>query len=303
MLHREPPTFTTIAGRASGGAAHPIGPPVMRAACFSALVYIGWILLAGLFRPSPDWLAGRPGSPVSLLLYYLCLDGFALALSAAFLSALDGERFRALGLWFFPGWWRQAAVGLVAGGTTISLVALLVAGWRSAESLAGLRSFSRLPGALVFLLLAATFEELMFRGYAWQRLAGSLGAVSASLISSLLFGLAHAANPQATLLSTGNTVLAGMLMCVVRARSRALWMPLGLHFGWNLFLGPVFRYPVSGYRLTGGESAVSPAALDWLTGGKYGLEGSVVLTIAATAAIFVLLRCPRKWLSPIDFQE
>jgi membrane protease YdiL (CAAX protease family) len=275
----------------------------MRAACFSALLYFGWMLLAGWFHPSLEWLAGETGSARSLLLYFFCLDGFALALSAAFLRALDGQRFRALGLWLFPRWWRQVAVGTVVGAAVISVVALAVARWRSPGTLGAVPGSGRLPVLLAFLLLAAAFEELMFRGYAWQRLADALGAVSATVISSLLFGLAHAANPRATLLSIGNTVLAGVLMCVARARSRALWMPLGLHFAWNLFLGIVFRYPVSGYRFSGSAGGNLRAASDWLTGGAYGLEGSAVLTGVAALGILLLARCPRNLLSPRDFQE
>ena len=281
----------------------PIGPPVMRAACFSALLYVGWMLFAGWLHPSPQWLAGGEGSSGNLLLYYLCLDGFALALSAGFLTGLDDQRFRALGLSFFPRWWRHAAIGATVGAAAISLVAFSVAHWREPNLLGAIPDSGRLPALAAFFLLAATFEELMFRGYAWQRLAESLGAVSATLISSALFGLAHAANPRATSLSIFNTMLAGVLMCIARSRTRALWMPLGLHFGWNLFLGAVFQYPVSGYQISSRSSSISALAPDWLTGGPYGLEGSAVLTVVAVGAILLLAKCPRNLLSPFVFQE
>jgi membrane protease YdiL (CAAX protease family) len=299
---REPPQFTT-SGQAPEAAPDPIGSPVLRAACFSALIYVVWMFLAGWFHPSLESLVGGTGFPATLLLYFLCLDGFALALSAAFISALDGRSFRALGLWFFPGWWRQAAAGAAAGAATISLVALAVTWWRRMDLVTAAPAPGRFPALLAFFLLSATFEELIFRGYAWQRLEDSFGALSATLISSLLFGLAHAANPRATPLSIINTTLAGVLMCVARWRSRALWMPLGLHFGWNVFLGAVFLYPVSGYRLSGGAGAAAGATPNWLTGGDYGLEGSVVLTGAVCAAIFAVGRCPRKLLFPFDFPE
>jgi len=282
---------------------HPLGQPALRAACFFAFLYIGWMLFAGWIHPSADWLAGTGGSPGALLFYYLCLDGLALGLSAAFLSGLDGRRFAALGFWFFPRWWRQAAAGTAVGAATISLVALVVARGSGSPLFSASPHPGRLAALITFFFLAATFEELMFRGYAWQRLADSLGAVSATLISSLLFGLAHAANPYATLLSVGNTMLAGGLMCVARARSRALWMPLGLHFGWNVFLGVVFQSPVSGLPLSSSPAHLASSAPDWLAGGRYGLEGSVVLTLAAAVAILALAKCPRNLLFPFDFQE
>jgi len=299
---REPIVSTTRAGDAHPGLPAQIGPPALRAAGFSVLLYLGWMLLSGLFHPSLEWFAGRAGSAGTVLLYFLCLDGFALGLSAAFLSGADGQNFRALGLWFFPGWWRQAAVGGAAGSLCITLVAMAVARWRGAIASAAALDAGRLSALILFFLLAAAFEELMFRGYGWQRLADSLGLVTASLISSLLFGLAHAGNPRSTLLSITNTILAGVLMCVVRARSQALWMPLGLHFGWNLSLGVVFQYPVSGYQFSGVSSAAFSSAPDWLTGGPYGLEGSLILTAVAALAILVLSLCPRNLLSPMDFR-
>jgi len=285
---------------AAGEAPLVIASRVLSAACFAALLFVGWMLLAGWFHPSLEALRGGAGAP-ALLLYSLCLDAFALGLSAVFLSALDRQSFRALGLWFYPRWWFHAAAGAAVGAVTIAVVALAVSAWRGAERVA--IGEGRLPVVLAFFLLAAAFEELMFRGYAWQRLAESLGVLPATLISSVLFGLAHALNPGATRLSICNTVLAGGLMCVARWRSRALWMPLGLHLGWNLFLGPVCGYPVSGYQLSGSAAAAPTTASDWLTGGKYGLEGSAVLTAVALASIVLLACCPRKVLSPADFQE
>lgn len=300
-MHK-PDSPASFAGVPRGAPPASAGAGALRALYFSAVIYLGWMLFAGAFRPSLESLTGPVGSAGPLLLYFLCLDGFALAVSAGFLAVLDGRSFHALGLWFYPGWWRHAAVGAAAGAAVISAVALAVAWWRSADSFSAVSGFGHFLVLLAFFLLAAAFEELMFRGYAWQLLADALGTLPAVVISGVLFGLAHASNPRATLLSIFNTALAGLLMCVVRARSRALWMPLGLHFAWNVFLGAVFQYPVSGIRVS--SSAVgSAAAPDWLTGGGYGPEGSLVLTAVVSLAILVAARSPRIFLSPVDFQE
>ena len=262
------------------------------AASFAVLIYVGWMLLAGLFQPRLGWFTSTAFAS-RLLLYYLCLDGFALALSAACLCLLDGESFRALGLWFHSKWFLQAIAGLAWGSGVISVTALLLFLARAAAFPAmSIRSSPHLILLAAFLFLSATFEELTFRGYALQRLAEVLGPVAASCVSSALFGLAHYGNPQATLLSTLNTVLAGILLAAARLRSRALWMPIGLHFGWNLFLGPVFSFPVSGYAF-GAKALAAPAAAPlWLTGGAYGPEGSAALTGILLAAILLLLRLP-----------
>jgi CAAX protease family protein len=266
--------------------------PLWQAASFAVLLYVAWMLLAGLFQPRLEWIAGTAFAP-RLLLYYLCLDAFALALSAAYLCLLDGGSFSALGLSFDCKWLRQAILGIAWGSGVISVTALLLFLSR-AVTLPSIpfRSSPHLALLTVFLLLAATFEELTFRGYALQRLAQVLGPVAAAALSSALFGLAHYGNPQATLLSTFNTVLAGVLLAAARLRSRALWMPIGLHFGWNLFLGPVYSFPVSGYTFGVRGLAASTAVPQWLTGGAYGPEGSAPLTAVLLAAILLLLRLP-----------
>jgi membrane protease YdiL (CAAX protease family) len=261
------------------------------AAAFGVFLFLGWMLLATLWEPRLDWFAVGRGTRV--LFYYGCLDGFALALSAAFLCGLEGRRFRDLGLSFAPGWLLQMAVGMAWGAAVISSSAFLLVVSRAAAVFPfASRSLSRLLFLSAFLLLSSTFEELTFRGYALQRAADALGPVLAALISSALFGWAHFANPQATLFSTVNTALAGLILAIARLRSRALWMPIGLHFAWNFFLGPVFSFPVSGYTF-GSSHVPSPAAGPlWFSGGAYGPEGSVALTAVLAVAIPLLLLLP-----------
>jgi membrane protease YdiL (CAAX protease family) len=289
---------TSVAAISKSPASTPSRPPepalrpLWEAASFSVLLYVGWMFLAGLFQPRLEWF-GRTGLDTQSLLYYLCLNGFVLVLSAAYLRGFDGSSLRALGLWFDRGWFRQASVGTAWGAGVISGTALLLVVTRAA-SFASVASgpLSRVLRLAAFLFLAAAFEELVFRGYAFQRLAAALGPVAAAFAASAAFGVAHYANPQATLLSTLNTTLAGLLLATARVRSRALWMPIGLHFGWNLFLGPVFSFPVSGYTFGAGGVPAPPAGPIWLTGGAYGPEGGAALTGILAAAIPMLLRFP-----------
>jgi membrane protease YdiL (CAAX protease family) len=250
------------------------------------------MLLAASFQPRAEWFAGA-GWRAQPLLYYGCLDGFALALSAAFLCGMEGRRFRMLGLWFDRGWFRQGLVGMAWGAGVVSSAVLLLSLSHAAQvSPFASRSLSRFLFLAAFLFLSSASEELLFRGYALQRAADALGPVLAGFVSSALFGLAHWANPQATRFSTLNTALAGVLLAVARLRSRALWMPVGLHFAWNLFLGPVFSFPVSGYTFGAERLSVPVPGPLWFSGGAYGPEGSVALTAALAVAIVLLLRLP-----------
>jgi len=294
--------FTPIPGpptNASGRSSEPVLRPLWLAASFAVFVCLGWMLLAAFFQPRPEWFTG-PGWRPQPLIYYLCLDGFALALSAAFLCGVDGRRFRMLGLWFDPGWIRHAVAGMAWGAGVVSGAVLLLFLARKADVFLFVSgSLSRLLFLAAFLVLSSAFEELMFRGYALQRAAEALGPVIAGLVSSALFGLAHSANPQATKFSTLNTALAGVFLAVARLRSRALWMPIGLHFAWNLFLGPVFSFPVSGYTFGAERLSAAGAGPLWFSGGAYGPEGSVALTVVLVVAIALLLRLP----VPCPFQR
>jgi membrane protease YdiL (CAAX protease family) len=218
----------------------------------------------------------------------------AAALTAAWwmLNVFDQRSFRTLGLSFEPSWWRELLLGFSVGATLIAAVgaAGAVSGavrWRVAPESSGFAEFFVL-GAM--LLLAAAWEEIIFRGYLFQRLVESVGALWAVALLAALFGAVHIPNPAATPLSTANTALAGILLAVAYLKTRALWMPIGIHFAWNWVMGPVLGFPVSGIRIPTRLLAAEVSGPLWLSGGDYGPEGSVVLTAAAVALTVWLAR-------------
>ncbi|MBI4479872.1 MAG: CPBP family intramembrane metalloprotease [Acidobacteria bacterium] len=143
------------------------------------------------------------------------------------------------------------------------------------------------------LLSAAAWEELLFRGYPFQRLVEGTGRAAAIAITSLLFGLLHGMNPDATILSVMNTVLAGVLFSAAYLKTRALWLPIGLHFVWNWTL-TVSGFPVSGLEIIQMPWRAVPASgSGWLYGGDYGPEGGIVTTVALFMAIaFLMVKVP-----------
>jgi hypothetical protein len=151
--------------------------------------------------------------------------------------------------------------------------------------------------ALLALLPAAALEELLFRGYALQQAIAWLGVVPAVLLSSFLFGVAHNANPGADWLSLGNTILAGILLALAYLRTRSLWLPILLHYSWNACQGPIYGLPVSGLKLDATllvwRLTDAGRRLDWLTGGTYGPEGGLVLTIAVVTFLVIVARRSR----------
>jgi hypothetical protein len=164
-----------------------------------------------------------------------------------------------------------------------------------AEALLGLARFARntLParaelayGSWLFLILliAATNEELIFRGYPFQKLVESLGPPGAVAVSSACFGLAHLGNSHHTWISTVNTMLVGIPLSIAYLRTRSLWMPVGVHFTWNYVQGFVFGLPVSGYTFSSSLLKVQVHGAAWLTGSEYGPEGGLLCTMVVVCA-------------------
>jgi membrane protease YdiL (CAAX protease family) len=121
-------------------------------------------------------------------------------------------------------------------------------------------------------------EELLFRGYRLQNLSEGLNPIWGVLISSLWFGIAHLANPntEAKVFVAIGIFLAGVFLSYGYLSTRQLWLPIGLHLGWNFFEGVGFGFPVSGldiYHLT--RITVTGPKL-W-TGGAFGPEAGLVL--------------------------
>ena len=145
------------------------------------------------------------------------------------LRLLDRRSFRTLGLWFYDGWGRELLWGLAGGlGLMSVLVGALVALGQVHLSFASLDARSVLLGLgwnVVVFLGAAAGEEILFRGYPFQRLVESWGAFAAVFVLSALFGWGHLSNPSATPLSTANTVLMGILLALTYLKTRALWFP------------------------------------------------------------------------------
>jgi hypothetical protein len=138
-------------------------------------------------------------------------------------------------------------------------------------------------------LAAAVGEEIVFRGAIFRIVDGRLGSTVATLFSAIIFGILHATNHGATLLTTTPIALeAGVLLAAAYAAARTLWLPIGIHFGWNFAEGGVFGAAVSGNPSTG--LLVFPLrGPDVYTGGAFGPEASVwaLAVCLAVSAMFI----------------
>jgi membrane protease YdiL (CAAX protease family) len=278
--------------------------------------------------PKRDWVKPLMGAFVCFLLFRVVLFfiypaieflggklmGITLGmlLSAAISSALamaifESRRLTDLGLHWREGSRSNLLTGLVLGvvaATSVILIPVAV----------GTAQFAHLDnpdiswrGDLflpVLLLCGAMAEELAFRGFVLQYLTRGWGTWAALLSTGALFGLLHGDNPGATWLSDVNTALFGVLFGYAVLRSHDLWLPIGLHFGWNITL-PFLGVELSGLtiRVTGYEVVWNSGDL-W-SGGKYGPEASLLTSAVIVLLFLAVWKVPlhRGWVWLLDEPE
>jgi uncharacterized protein len=235
---------------------------------------------------------------------------FAILAAALFASWLTLRIYedipvRELGLWFNRYSIDNFALGL-AGGGGAALVALGPAVLVGAAHLMFHRApdYPALAFSLLCLAVGSAGEEIFFRGYGFQLLLARAGPWAAILPVGVAFGLMHGANPSANPLGLVNTAGFGILFGYAYLRSHDLWLPVGLHAGWNMVL-PLFGADLSGFRIfreaTGHELAWRAGAI-W-SGGDYGPEGGLLATAALVPLAIYLWKAPvRRQRSPLTDQ-
>jgi hypothetical protein len=186
-----------------------------------------------------------------------------------------------------------AAVGLLMAGGVILVLVLLgsVSIGIKGPCLPGC-ALALLPAALA-LLPAALWEELLFRGYPLSALSRALGATGAAFLTALLFSLAHsAAGPYP--IATLNIFLIGLVLAQVRLGAGGMPAAWGLHYAWNLLL-LVVGAEISGAGFAPSGIVYRASGPEWLTGGGFGPEGSVLTSAAVCGvSVWLLVRSRRR---------
>lgn len=207
---------------------------------------------------------------------------------------LDQRSFRSLGLTWNLQARKDIIIGIAIAGIIMGLIFIVewAFGWLEIKSFAW--DSSTAPQILVGLgswavifVLVGWYEELYLRGYVLQNLADGLNLPAAVFLSSVFFSAAHLSNPGASPASIIGIIAAGIFLAYGYVRTRQLWMPIGLHIGWNFFEGPVFGFPVSGLETYPMiiHTEVGPALI---TGGEFGPEaGLIVLPAMILGSILI----------------
>lgn len=255
------------------------------------------VMVAGIAFVNSD-LVGGGGIPEELLLALTVV----VALPAVSLSVLiarrglDRRSFTSLGLSLKTPAARDMLVGFLIPAPLFALIFIIqwglgwltIEGWGWAAGSFTLTMLGVLLG-LVGFFAVGFYEELLFRGYYLQNLRDGTGLSIALFLSSAIFALAHLGNFSSSIASSIGIFAAGFFLAYGWIRTGALWLPIGLHIGWNFFQGPIFGFAVSG---TPTPSIVvhSVEGPELLTGGGFGPEaGLIVLPLMALGSLFIWL--------------
>lgn len=211
----------------------------------------------------------------------------AVAATAFTIRVAEGGRWR-LGVFVAP---RIAAIDFLLGVAFASALVLIADALIIATtSLRHVRG-NGLPGfeLVAVFVPAAIHEELVFRGYLFQKMrVWSRGAAIG--ITSAVFAMLHASNRGITALAMINLFLAGVLLAFAYERFERLWFPIGIHLAWNLLSGPILGFGVSGYIARASVLRTVGGGPSWITGAAFGIEGSAWMALVEAGGIFLLSR-------------
>ncbi len=215
----------------------------------------------------------------------------AVAITAAFTRVVHHQSLVSLGLSYDGESLTRVAFGatIALGCVTVVFLAGVLLGYIEVKrSKLSEDCVSCLPlffGGLIDFFTAAVFEEIIFRGYVFYLLYVGAGAQAAIVISSIVFAVAHLIkHPSTPAIYVLNAFIFGLLAAVSRDMTGTLWLPIGLHFGWNVVSGPIFGLPYSGRTYDRGVVTSNVVGPSWLTGGLYSLDAGLLGTLALMIA-------------------
>ena len=218
-------------------------------------------------------------------------------------TRLRRERLDSVGLRLDRRWAREFAWGTALGGGSLLLAAgLIMAVGGVRFELDPARSLGNLAFGLYLFASIAAVEEILFRGFLFQRLVAGLGVWPTQLALGALFAFAHWGNPgmegMTKVLATIDIALAAIMLGLAWLRTRSLALPIGLHLGWNWTQGHLLGFGVSGMDLTGWLHPVFQGLPTWLTGGEFGPEASVFGIVADFVMLAIVWKWPRHEAAP-----
>lgn len=257
------------------------------------ILLLGFILLV-MMGLNGDLMGSYGAEPVKAAKHIIAM---AIAGFAVYIAHAHFVERRAVSELSTPGMGRELGIGLLIGAglyTACELFLMAMGIYR----IDGLNPWSFLIPAVAMAISSSVFEELLFRGVLFFSVEKWFGGWVALVVSALVFGLTHLMNPQATLEGAlFIAVEAGILLGAAVMLTRRLWLGIGFHMAWNYTQQAIFSGIVSGNDAAPGLIRSTVKGPDYLTGGNFGVESSVLaLVLCTTTGIVMLVMAQRRGL-------
>ncbi|HHQ6628400.1 TPA: CPBP family intramembrane glutamic endopeptidase [Serratia fonticola] len=249
------------------------------------ILLLGFILLI-LMSLNSNLMTSYVGEPIKALLYVtaLAVAGFAVYVSYAYF--IEQRSVSELAIWGMP---QQLGLGLLIGASLYATCEIILMAL-DIYHIVGLNPLSYMVPAIAMALSSSVYEELLFRGVLYRSIEQWFGSWAALVVSSLVFGLSHLLNKQGTLEGALFIALeAGVLLAAAYMLTRQLWLSIGFHMAWNYTQSAIFSSIVSGNNDQQGLIRSTISGPDWLTGGAFGVESSILALLLCTSTGLVML--------------
>ncbi len=194
------------------------------------------------------------------------------------------------------GWRSEAGMGIALGWAMAlaCLIPVIVAGGLVVRFHVSAASLGWFAADAVFFALSALVVTVVFQGYPFQKAIRAFGEPSAALLMAILYGLMQIGYPGANRASTAFCFAFGLLLGIAYLRTRALWLPWGLHFGWIAAQALLFGLPINSATAYSPVVQSDAYAPPFFSGGAYGFNASWFAGLMALAALPVLFRMTRE---------
>ncbi len=257
--------------------------PTRMALLYLALTYL---YLSGFF-----FRRSFTHSPLQALAATVMAGAMMLIVYAGLVVYIERRTVSELAL---PPMARELGLGMLLGFGLYTVCVLILMGLGSYR-IDGLHDWHILLTGMATALATGVFEELLFRAGVFRLAEEWFGTWAALLISCLVFGFAHFDAEGATLQGLVSiSTWAGVLLAATYLLTRRLWLGIGLHAAWNYTQGTVYSGIVSGNAPPEGFVKSTLQGSEWLTGGSFGVEASLIaMGVCSTVGVLMLVKAVR----------
>ncbi|MBK1717219.1 CPBP family intramembrane glutamic endopeptidase [Thiocystis violacea] len=260
--------------------------PLVRLILLGPLLF----LMAGI--SNGFWEYRFADSPLIGIAMAALMAAMGFAVYIAFVKFIEQRPVHELAL---PAMGRELGLGMLigAGLYTLCVLILMVLGVYRIE---GVNPLTMLLPSVAMALSSGVFEELLHRGTIFRNVEDLLGGWLALLLSAVFFGFRHLSNADGNILGAmAITIEAGLLLTAAYMLTRRLWLSIGFHIAWNFTQSGIFSGSVSGAFEQPGLFKAMIEGPELLTGGRFGMEGTIVaLLVGTTAGVVMLIMAVRR---------